>query len=254
MGAAKRAAGQQRPTDADATATRDQSAAAADLLQQPLVLAVGHMGPAYWSWVHKPVPGKPRFFHSTALENITRCPWWVVPLVWVPIYLALSMRASRQLGLPLLRLAALQLQGVVLWQLLEYLIHRFLFHAKVGSYWGITVHFLFHGNHHKFPKDGDRLVFPPLPAAAIASSIYGGLRLLLAADAATGLMSGVILGYIAYDCLHYSMHHAAYLPGSFLQELKARHSHHHYHDPGHGYGISSVVFDVLLRTRASGVC
>jgi sterol desaturase/sphingolipid hydroxylase (fatty acid hydroxylase superfamily) len=160
------------------------------------------------------------------------------------------MRAVQQLGVPPLRLAALQLQGIVLWQLLEYLIHRFLFHAKVSSYWGITVHFLFHGNHHKFPKDGDRLVFPPIPAAAIASSIYAGLRLFLETNVATALMSGVILGYVAYDCLHYSMHHAPFLPGSFLQELKLRHSHHHYHDADHGYGISSVIFDVLLGTRS----
>lgn len=221
--------------------------------RQPLVLAVGNMGPAYWSWVHKPMPGKPRFFHSTALENITRCPWWVVPTIWIPIYLALGIRAVQQLGVPVLQLAALQMQGIVLWQLLEYLIHRFLFHAEVCSYWGITVHFLFHGNHHKYPMDGDRLVFPPLPAAAIASSIYAGLRLFLQPDVATGLMSGVVLGYLAYDCLHYSMHHAGYLPGSFLQELKARHSHHHYHDHEHGYGISSIIFDVLLGTRAACV-
>jgi len=222
-------------------------------LDQPLVLEVGKLGTAYWSWVHKPVLGKPRFFHSTALENITRCPWWVVPLVWLPVLVAVSMRAVQQFDMPALQLIALQLQGVVLWQFLEYLIHRFLFHMKVESYWGITVHFLFHGNHHKFPKDGDRLVFPPVPAAAIASSIYAGLRLFLDAAVATGLMSGVILGYVMYDCLHYSMHHAAYLPGSFLQELKLRHAHHHYHDHDHGYGISSVLFDVFLGTRASGL-
>jgi sterol desaturase/sphingolipid hydroxylase (fatty acid hydroxylase superfamily) len=220
--------------------------------QQPLVLEVGKMGTAYWTWVHKPVLGKPRFFHSTVLENITRCPWWLVPLVWLPIYIALSTHAL-QLGVPMLQLVSLQVQGVLLWQFLEYLIHRFFFHCKVSSYWGITVHFLFHGNHHKFPKDGDRLVFPPVPAAAIASSIYAGLRVFLDADLATGLMSGVILGYVAYDCLHYSMHHAAYLPGGFLQELKLRHSHHHYQDSDHGYGISSVIYDVLLGTRATGL-
>lgn len=216
-------------------------------------MEVGKLGPAYWQWVHKPVPGKPRFFQSSVLENITRCPWWLVPLVWIPIYAALSLRALQRYDVPLLQLAALQLQGIALWQLLEYIIHRFFFHLQVGSYWGITVHFLFHGNHHKFPKDGDRLVFPPLPAAAIASSIYGGLRLFLQPDVATSLMSGIVLGYVAYDCLHYSMHHAAYLPGSFLQELKARHAHHHYHDCDQGYGISSLLFDALLGTRASGV-
>lgn len=219
--------------------------------QQPLVLAVGHMGERYWSWVHKPLPGKPRFFKSTLLENITRCPWWAVPLVWLPIYAALSSAAVRLHGVGAPQLLALQLQGIVLWQAIEYAIHRFLFHANVSSYWGITIHFLFHGNHHKFPKDADRLVFPPLPAAAIASCIYGLLLLAFSAATATALMSGVILGYIAYDCLHYGMHHAAHLPGGLLQELRARHAHHHYCDAEHGYGISSVLYDVLLGTRAA---
>lgn len=215
------------------------------------MLTVGYMGSNYWDWVHKPLPGKPRFFHSTALENVTRCQWWVVPLIWLPVYAALSMVAVQRHGVKREQLLALQLQGVVLWQGLEYLIHRCFFHARVTSYWGITLHFLFHGNHHKFPKDGDRLVFPPFPAAAIASCIYGALLLVLPAATATALMSGVILGYVAYDCLHYGMHHAAHLPGGVLQELKARHAHHHYCNPDHGYGISSVLFDVLLGTRAT---
>eukprot|EP00878_Enallax_costatus_P010132 GHUV01010577.1.p1 GENE.GHUV01010577.1~~GHUV01010577.1.p1 ORF type:complete len:229 (+),score=25.17 GHUV01010577.1:506-1192(+) len=217
-------------------------------LQKPLVLAVGRLGPKYWTWVHKPVPGKPRFFRSSILENITQCPWWVVPLVWLPIYAAASFIATVQHHVELAQLAVLQLQGVVLWQFIEYCIHRFLFHARVSSRWGIRVHFLFHGNHHKFPKDKDRLVFPPIPAAAIASCIYGLLCLLLQRATAIALMSGVVLGYTAYDCLHYGMHHAAYLPGALLQELKARHAHHHYSDSEHGYGISSALFDVILGT------
>jgi dihydroceramide fatty acyl 2-hydroxylase len=211
------------------------------------------MGPRYWAWVHKPVPGRPRFFASDALEALTCCPWWVVPLVWLPVFGGLCAAALRR-GVPPASLAALQVQGVLLWQGLEYAIHRFLFHARVGSsYWGITAHFLFHGNHHKFPRDAQRLVFPPLPASWIASCIYAALALILHTATATGVMSGVILGYIGYDCLHYAMHHARSLPGPLLRELKARHTHHHYHDSDAGYGISSVLFDVLLGTRAHKV-
>lgn len=220
-------------------------------LQKPLVPAVGRLGPDYWTWVHKAVPGKPRFFHSSILENMTQCPWWLVPLVWLPVYAAASYVAVAQHQIELAQLAALQLQGVVLWQLIEYCIHRFFFHARVEAYWAILVHFLFHGNHHKFPKDKDRLVFPPVPAAAIACCIYGLLCLLLQRPTAVAVMSGVILGYIAYDCLHYAMHHAGHLPGAVLHELKARHAHHHYSDPDHGYGISSVLFDVVFGTKAS---
>lgn len=47
------------------------------------------------------------------------------------------------------------------------------------GYWGITVHFLFHGCHHKYPLDATRLVFPPVPAAAVAGGISAVLQLLM---------------------------------------------------------------------------
>ena len=49
---------------------------------------------------------------------------------------------------------------------------RFIFHAQPVGYWPITLHFGFHGCHHKFPMDRERLVFPPVPAFAVASVIY----------------------------------------------------------------------------------
>lgn len=217
----------------------------------PLVLEVGHMGaPAYWAWVNRPAPGQPRFFSSNAAEAVTKVEWWVVPALWLPVYAALSVLALTRLALVAPQLAALQLAGMVLWQALEYSIHRWLFHAHLTSYWGITFHFLFHGCHHKFPGDGQRLVFPPLPAAAIAAAIFGGLRLAASLPHAVGLMCGVLLGYVFYDCLHYAIHHRWRLPGPLLRALRLRHLHHHFHDHDSGYGISSMLFDVLLHTKA----
>lgn len=41
--------------------------------------------------------------------------------------------------------------GMLFWSLVEYLIHRFLFHMKPPSksYYLITLHFIMHGQHHK---------------------------------------------------------------------------------------------------------
>eukprot|EP00042_Codosiga_hollandica_P044709 m.445639 g.445639 ORF g.445639 m.445639 type:complete len:71 (-) comp56856_c0_seq3:154-366(-) len=53
--------------------------------------------------------------------------------------------------------------AVFRWTFVEYLLHRFLFHMPVNtdSALSITMHFFLHGQHHKFPMDPDRLVFPP---------------------------------------------------------------------------------------------
>jgi len=268
----------------------------------PLVFAVGKLGPAYWDWLDRPVPGRPRFFAADWLEACSKTAWWVVPLIWLPVAAALSVAALRalaqdyaaaaalgagfggsgrdssslyqqqqqqqqrhafrspamgaagasaaQLWRAAPQLLALQLAGVALWQLLEYSIHRFAFHARGESYWAITVHFLFHGNHHKYPMDGMRLVFPPIPAAAIASIIYMGIRMLLPRARALAVMSGVLLGYTCYDCMHYALHHGGKLRGGYLRDLRQRHAHHHYQDGDHGFQISSPLFDVVFGTRA----
>lgn len=43
---------------------------------------------------------------------------------------------------------------MILWSLLEYLIHRFVFHMKppASNYYLITLHFLLHGQHHKVSR------------------------------------------------------------------------------------------------------
>ncbi len=135
------------------------------------------------------------------------------------------------------------------WQLLEYTVHRFVFHARLTSPLGITFHFLFHGCHHKYPMDRLRLVFPPVPASALVGAVFVVLRATLPPQHALPMFAGMGYGYVAYDCLHYALHHHGQgLPGGMLQDLRQRHMHHHYKNSCTGYGISSVVFDVLLGT------
>jgi dihydroceramide fatty acyl 2-hydroxylase len=211
---------------------------------------VWRLGPHYWTWVHEPEPGQPRFFGSDLLEACSKTPWWVVPLLWLPLFTACLGRTVAAHGTPLHAALGLVLLGVVGWQLLEYLIHRFIFHAELNTSFGITFHFLFHGCHHKYPMDKLRLVFPPVPAALVVGTVYACLVATLPYAIALAVFSGMGYGYVAYDVLHYMMHHvpSGRLPGFLLRDLKHRHMHHHYKDHSRGYGISSVLFDLLLGT------
>lgn len=61
-----------------------------------------------------------------------------------------------------------------MWSIVEYVLHRYVFHMdtrKLGAT-GKVFHFMLHGLHHKVPTDPYRLVFPPIPALMIATTIY----------------------------------------------------------------------------------
>ena len=50
--------------------------------------------------------------------------------------------------------------GTLAWTLVEYMIHRWVFHIEPTTDLGKRVHFLVHGIHHDYPRDSTRLVMP----------------------------------------------------------------------------------------------
>lgn len=51
------------------------------------------------------------------------------------------------------------------------------------------------------------------------------------------MLAGVILGYVAYDLIHYFLHHSTPSEG-YWKEVKLYHLQHHYKDGTAGYGVS----------------
>ncbi|KAL2943042.1 Dihydroceramide fatty acyl 2-hydroxylase FAH2 [Bienertia sinuspersici] len=177
-------------------------------LDKPLVSQVGYLGEAYDEWVHQPIVTKegPRFFANDMMEFLTRTRWWVIPLVWLPVVCWL-VSISMQRGLIPVHAAFASVFGIFIWSLMEYSLHRFLFHMKTQSYWTNTFHYLLHGCHHKHPMDALRLVFPPAGAAIICVPLWSLIRLFSTPTVAPALFGGLLLGYVMYDCTHYYLHH-----------------------------------------------
>ena len=140
--------------------------------------------------------------------------------------------------------------GWYLWGFLEYAFHRFAFHRTPRGRLGIVAHFVAHGCHHKAPMDRWRLVFPP---AASAPIIYAaGLAFDAVAPTqwlALFAFAGCLLGYVAYDCSHYAMHHAEFGWSRALAEKKSTHMAHHYVDCERSFGITSTFFDRVAGTH-----
>ncbi|KAH7836811.1 hypothetical protein Vadar_005970 [Vaccinium darrowii] len=217
-------------------------------LSKPLVFQVGHLGEAYEEWVHRPIVGKerPRLFESDIVEFFTLTVWWAVPVIWLPV-VCWSVSWAVQMGVPSAQVAASVVGGIFIWTLLEYSLHRFLFHIKTTGYWGNTIHYLLHGCHHKHPMDGLRLVFPPAGAAIIAVLLWYVIKLTTPPTIAPALFGGGVLGYVVYDCTHYYVHHGKPDKG-VPSYLKRFHMNHHFRIQDKGFGITSSFWDIVFGT------
>lgn len=47
----------------------------------------------YFEWVHQPVDQPIRLFHSDFLEFFSKCPWWLVPITWIPVTICLLLHS-----------------------------------------------------------------------------------------------------------------------------------------------------------------
>jgi 4-hydroxysphinganine ceramide fatty acyl 2-hydroxylase len=142
--------------------------------------------------------------------------------------------------------SALFLLGILLWTLLEYLIHRYVFHYEPRTRPGKRLHYIIHGVHHDYPNDARRLVMPPSISIPLAILFYG-VFLLIFGRLTPSVFGGLVFGYICYDMLHYATHHFPMKRGVWLW-LKQYHLRHHYKDDHVGYGISSPLWDYIFRT------
>ncbi|KAL9688809.1 hypothetical protein QQ045_033233 [Rhodiola kirilowii] len=217
-------------------------------LDKPLVFQVGRLGEDYDKWVHVPIVSKkgPRFFGNDYLEMLTKTKWWVIPMVWLPVVCMLVLR-SVSMGLKTSHVAMMLVFGLFIWTLMEYMLHRFLFHVKTTSYWANTAHYLLHGCHHKHPMDALRLVFPPAATAILCVPFWSIVRILSTPSVAPVVFAGILSGYVMYDLTHYYLHHGKPIEGYF-HSLKRYHLNHHFKLQSLGFGITSKLWDIVFGT------
>lgn len=186
------------------------------------------------------------FFRSRVLDALTRSPPWV-PYLLVGPAIAWLLAIAWGSDLSTVRLVSLLGGGVLLWTLVEYAMHRFLFHASASSRVGRVVSFLVHGHHHLYPDDPRRITATPLQIGSLALLVGGLLRLCLGDPGWTSATAGFLGGYLAYEAIHYMSHHGR-PRGRVLRALRRHHLRHHHHEPGRRWGISSPLWDWVFRT------
>jgi sterol desaturase/sphingolipid hydroxylase (fatty acid hydroxylase superfamily) len=194
-----------------------------------------------------------RLFESDVLEFFTHIHPAVIVVIWLPVAGYSLYRAATVPTALGLRLSAGILVGLFAWTLVEYVMHRFVFHFPPRTPWQERLSFLFHGVHHAQPRVKSRLVMPPAVSIPLAAFWYGVLYLvvgvLLGAGAWIGpVFAGLVLGYVAYDLTHYATHHFKVRWAPY-QYIRRYHLHHHTQTPQKRFGVTSPLWDIVFGTK-----
>lgn len=195
--------------------------------------------------------GQAHIFRNPLLERLSKTRPWVIYAIYIPLSLVSLYYSYTFLGFSMGYIALMFLVGMFSWTLFEYLAHRYLFHYEATSAFGKRIVYIFHGTHHEYPRDKERLFMPPVPSVVFATVVFFVFLLLFrlltgSADPTFVFFPGFLIGYLMYVSMHYAIHR--YPPPKRFKALWRNHHLHHYKYPDHGFGVSSTLWDMIFGT------
>src|SRR5437763_13782695 len=82
-------------------------------------------------------------------------------LIYLPVIAYCLYQALWQRGFSVPLVLGLLAFGFLIWTLLEYVLHRCVFHYEPKRRWGQFLHLMLHAAQHDDPNEASRLVLPP---------------------------------------------------------------------------------------------
>lgn len=138
--------------------------------------------------------------------------------------------------------------GVLLWTLVEYVMHRFVFHRHVFGKWVALEHTTHHAKVNSFSHWWLKAALVPPGLLVIAAP---AMRILGAYGVALGV--GSVSAWLVYEVIHRRIHVAA-PRGAYAHWARAHHLSHHFGKVHSNHGISSPLWDHVFGTfEAPGV-
>lgn len=187
-----------------------------------------------------------KLFKSNLFNSLSKVHFTVPLYIFIPA-IAIFIYEAFVNGATILQFGLYFLGGLLIWTITEYFLHRFVFHYHPTSEFGKKIHFIFHGVHHDYPRDKKRLVMPPSASIPLATLFYFFFSIFLEHKFLFSFFPGFLLGYLVYDMMHYAMHHHNF-KNPVLKRIKQHHMLHHYQDASKGYGVSSSLWDIVLKS------
>lgn len=170
-------------------------------------------------------------------------------LLFMPLGFLFIWVGQGRLGYPWYGLLGLFLLGLLLWTLVEYCLHRFIFHLTSIREPYRTFASSLHIEHHRIPEDKSLIIAPPTVTLVYSFIIFG---ILMAFTWNLGMsfiiLAGIQLGYLAYEWVHYGSHNFK-MKNSLLKYLKHYHLHHHFKQPKEAYGVTVPLWDWVFGSH-----
>lgn len=188
----------------------------------------------------------PRLFTNKFLELLTR----THPLIITTMYLSVGALLIWYFVELRPEVSALSIAGIVItgyfsWTLAEYMMHRFLYHKSSDGSYNSRFKYMFHGIHHEYPNDHERLVLPPVPSLIIAGLFLGFFYVLMGSWALV-FATGFVWGYLSYMNVHYIIHR--FQAPKHFHFWWTHHAIHHFQQHDRAYGVTTSIWDRVFGT------
>jgi sterol desaturase/sphingolipid hydroxylase (fatty acid hydroxylase superfamily) len=131
--------------------------------------------------------------------------------------------------------------GAALWTFIEYALHRFVLHRR-------NVFSTMHARHHASPR---AFIGTPtwVSLSVLAGTVFLPVWAMSSLNVASGVGSGVALGFLWYGILHHAIHHRRpRLIASLVLTATQRHRLHHHTARRGNFGVTTPMWDWLFRT------
>jgi sterol desaturase/sphingolipid hydroxylase (fatty acid hydroxylase superfamily) len=130
--------------------------------------------------------------------------------------------------------------GTALWTLIEYIMHRVIYHR-------IPIFTRYHRVHHTDPHA--YVGAPPMVGTSVVFLVsfvpLAGVSPVLASAVSVGMLTG----YTIYMIVHHACHFWAPTPGGYLYRVRLQHAVHHYRDDNGNFGVTTSFWDRVFGTH-----
>ena len=192
-----------------------------------------------------PEDKSPKLFKSPLLEVLTKTRLWVIAILYSIVAALLLWLYVYKFQGTVGKMIGFFFAGFFTWTFGEYILHRFIYHKIKDASYDTGMQYVFHGIHHQYPSDEDRIILPPIPGLAIASLFLGFYYLIMGA-AAFSFAPGFLMGYLVYISIHWLIHSKP-TPAKYNFWWN-HHNIHHYQQHDRAFGVSTPIWDYVFGT------